>query len=74
MSIDKVVWNRLEDMCCVMCGDSLISPKDAELSMCTSCVEKTKKAAQKQIKNVKSRTGNVKRMTIKVDPGLVNYK
>lgn len=68
------VWNRLEDQCCVMCGAELISPKDAELSMCTLCLGTAKTSAQKQIKGRKSRTGNVKRLKMKVHPRFVKSK
>ncbi len=68
------VWNRLEDQCCVNCGEPLISPKDAELSMCTLCLKEGMQAAQKQIKNRKARTGNVKRFRFKVKPHLVHAK
>jgi len=68
------VFNRLEDQCCVMCGSELISPKDAELSMCTICLKSAMDAAKKQIKNRKNRTGSVKRTRMKVRPDLVYYK
>ena len=70
----NVVWNRVKDNCCVSCGDVLISPKDAELSMCTVCLKQSTVAAQKQIKGRKSRTNEVKRFRIKIDPAMVNYK
>ena len=70
----SVVWNRLEDQCCVNCGEQLISPKDAELSMCTSCQKEAVTAAKKQIKFRKSRTGGVKRIRMKVNPDFVFYK
>jgi len=69
----NVVWNRLEDQCCVGCGDQLISPKDAELSMCTACLKESIAGAKKQIKGRKSRE-NVKRMRIKVNPAFVKFK
>lgn len=68
------VWNRLEDECCVMCGSQLISPKDAELGMCTMCLKAAQKGAKKQIKESKSRTGNVKRFCIRVNPALIKQK
>ncbi len=70
----SVVWNRLEDNCCVNCGNPLISPKDAELSMCTSCQKESIQAAKKQIKNRKSRSGNVKRIKMRVNPAFVFHK
>ncbi len=68
------VYNRLEDQCCVMCGSELISPKDAELGMCTTCVKQSQVAAKNQIKNRKNRTGTVKRFRMKVNPKFVRFK
>ena len=68
------IWNRLEDQCCVMCGAELISPKDAELGMCTMCVKQASTAAKMQIKGRKSRTGKVKRIRMKMNKDLVQYK
>lgn len=68
------VWNRLEDQCCVMCGSELISPKDAQLSMCTHCCKEAISSAKKQIKNRKSRTGSIKRIRMKMNKDLVFHK
>lgn len=55
------------------CGSELISPKDAELSMCTACLGLAITGAKKQIKGRKSRE-NVKRFKIKVNPRFVKFK
>ena len=74
MSVNKVVWDRVKDQCCVNCGSPLISPKDSELLMCSVCLKDGTAAAMKQIRNIKSRSGNVKKIRIKFNPKMVNYK
>jgi len=71
LSIKPVTWNRIQDGLCVMCGQSLISPKDAVMYMCNDCLEIAKKGATKQIKNAKERKGNVKKKYIVVVPKVV---
>ncbi len=73
MNTSRVVWNRLEDQCCVRCGSELISPKDAELCMCTACLKDAMDGAKKQIKGRKSRE-NTKRIRMKVNPAFVKFK
>ena len=67
-------WNRVEDLCCVLCGTALIDPANAQLSMCTECFKKAKEASKKQISNMNNRKGMVKRGTIKIDPRLLHPK
>lgn len=67
-------WNRVEDLCCVGCGVTLIDPANSQLSMCTDCFKKAKVASEKQITNHKNRKGMVKTYTIKVDPRALHPK
>ena len=69
-----ITRSRLDDQRCVKCGYDLISPKDADLGMCKQCIKDSMTAAKKQIKNRKSRTGNVKRIRMKMSSHLVHYK
>ena len=55
------------------CGDELISPKDAELGMCTICLKTAQESAKKKLANLKNK--NFKRIRLKVNPALVKgYK
>jgi hypothetical protein len=60
--------NRVEDddAVCVMCGGVIIDLKP-DLKMCSKCQKIAEAAALKQIKNFKSRTGNVKRIVFKTN-------
>lgn len=58
----------------MMCGAQLISPKDAELGMCTLCLKVAKQSAKKQIKGRKSRKDTKKRFRLKVNPIFVRAK
>lgn len=69
-----VTKSRLDDQRCVNCGFELIDPKNAKLAMCHDCIKKSKVAAMKQIKKRKNRTGEVKRIRMKVAPHMVIAK
>lgn len=69
-----ITKSRLDDQRCVGCGFELLDPKNAKLAMCNDCIKKAKTAAMKQIRKRKSRTGDVKRIRMKIAPHLVIAK
>ena len=67
-------WNRVEDMCCVGCGVTLIDPAKSPLSMCTDCFKKAEVASKKQTVNHKNRKGMVKSYTVRFDERVLHPK
>jgi len=64
-------WNRVDDLACVKCGATLISPKDSELMMCVSCLKDVQESAKRILQNKKNSHGFVKKGKLSVPPWMV---